>query len=461
MPSRLRHDCLWSRLVWPLLWPLLLAQLALVLLCLVVALFLWRGTPTPSAWSAWGWLLLALLVGTTLTTTAFLLQLRHRLADFQAGVDHGLERLERRLPGLARWLPDWLPPPSLPTPGKGALLARLAGLHEALDGLEACRQLAPDLVSLLASSSRPGLLLHRERIVSTNRAMEQLLGESSEALRGADLMAQLCGTLNHDGEPGRIPLRDAQGRWRQLRVERLAAQEYALLLFDAPDDQLPQLGGLVAARERAREDSRLKSRYLALLQRELVPLLTELSGELESRTRASAGGVDARRLAELRARMADVTLLVSSLAGDREASLPPGQAAPTLRVLIVDDGPVNRMLASQVLEGQGIAVDSVASGGEALACRLRHTYDLVFMDIFMPDMDGVETARRWRALEADERSGARSVLVALTANASEEDRRRFREAGMDDYLAKPYRPGALLDMLHHWRPTAFEASLAP
>lgn len=48
------------------------------------------------------------------------------------------------------------------------------------------------------------------------------------------------------------------------------------------------------------------------------------------------------------------------------------------------------------------------------------------------------------------------MLVALTANATESDRRRFQEAGMDDYLAKPYRPRALIDMLRHWRPDAFE-----
>lgn len=251
---------------------------------------------------------------------------------------------------------------------------------------------------------------------------------------------------------------DAEERWRQLEVERFEAGNYQLLLFDDLHDRLPQLGGLVAARERAREDSRLKSRYLTLLQRELEPLLTQLTEQMQNPDCLAPG-----HLTELRERMAEVTLLVKSLAGDGvDKEAPEGLlvAAPALplRILVVDDGPVNRMLASQVLEGQGFEVDCVSSGHEALERRPLQTYDLVLMDIYMPDMDGLEAARRWRELEAVDAEGSRSVLVALTANASEEDRRRFREAGMDDYLAKPYGPRALIDLLRHWRPDAFEAA---
>lgn len=84
----------------------------------------------------------------------------------------------------------------------------------------------------------------------------------------------------------------------------------------------------------------------------------------------------------------------------------------------------------------------------------RHFYDLVFMDIFMPSPDGIETSRRWREREGSAGSDRRSVLVALTANASEIDREHFFAAGMDDYLAKPYRPQALIDMIHRWLPGA-------
>nr|WP_255777278.1 response regulator [Halomonas desiderata] len=132
-----------------------------------------------------------------------------------------------------------------------------------------------------------------------------------------------------------------------------------------------------------------------------------------------------------------------------------GQDEP-LRVLVVDDGPVNRMLASQLLEAQGLRVDSVASGPEALEQQQRLFYDLVLMDIFMPDMDGIEAARRWREQETLAPEAGRSILVALTANATDSDRQRFVEAGMDDYLAKPYGPRELIDLLRQWRPDAFQ-----
>jgi CheY-like chemotaxis protein len=113
---------------------------------------------------------------------------------------------------------------------------------------------------------------------------------------------------------------------------------------------------------------------------------------------------------------------------------------------------VNLTLARQVLEQQGASVVTVTTGNQALECLAREPFDLVLMDIFMPDLDGMETSRRWRDLEASKNHGRRSVLIALTTNASEADQRRFLEAGMDDYLAKPYRPQALLDRVSCWLP---------
>gem|GEM_PF-1314784 len=124
------------------------------------------------------------------------------------------------------------------------------------------------------------------------------------------------------------------------------------------------------------------------------------------------------------------------------------------RILVVDDGPVNAMLARTVLGRQGLVVDTASSGEDALAARERHFYDLVFMDIFMPGMDGVSVTRNWREQEAGAGSDRRSVIIALTANASEADRERFFAAGLDDYLGKPYRPQALIDKVRKWLPRA-------
>ncbi|TFH86585.1 response regulator [Billgrantia azerbaijanica] len=459
MPA-LRTDRIWSRLVWPLLWPLLLAQLALVLLGLVVGLFLWLGGAGATSWAASGWLLLALLLGTLFITAAFLLQLRHRLSDCHARIDSGLEQVEQQVCELMALLPPWLREAEPAPSAEPTLEARLGHLNAALLVLHSRAQQQPSLPLLLGSAARPGMLLLRGRIVAVNRAMEQLLGESAEALHGQDPMPRLHCLDATEGQPERMQVLDGQGAWHHCEVERLASRGYELMLFAEPHDRSREFDELLTARERAREESRLKSRYLALLQRELVPLLHDLGQELES----ALGRVEEQRLAALRERTADVRLLLDSLVDEQSEPLPTESPAeergPALRVLIVDDGPVNRMLATQVLERQGVAVDSVAGGHEALERRRRHAYDLVFMDIFMPDMDGVETARHWRELESLDPTGERSVLVALTANASESDRRRFQEAGMDDYLAKPYRPSALIAMLRHWRPHAFKEPLS-
>lgn len=120
---------------------------------------------------------------------------------------------------------------------------------------------------------------------------------------------------------------------------------------------------------------------------------------------------------------------------------------PQIRILVVDDGPVNSMLASSVLEKSGYQVDIANSGRRALELGRQQEYALVLMDIFMPDMDGLETTRHWRKLPG---INARIPLIALTANALESDRNYFIAQGMDDYLAKPYRPKELRTLVEFW-----------
>lgn len=445
-------DRLWSYLIWPLLWPLLLAQAALVLLCLLAAAVLWLATPDPATWTGPAWLLLALLVGTTLTTSAFLLQLRHRIRECEAQAESRLERIERLLLEAEQMLPGWLGKPERLETHDDSMMGRMERLHDGMIELQSRLELVPGPDALLAGSQRPALLLYQGRIVGANLAMEQLLGESLATLRGQDPATRLIERGDAGDRLVEVQVLDGEGRWRSFRAEWLEASLYQLLLFERAG--MHEFGNLLAARERAREDSRLKSHYLTLLQRELEPLLSELAESVEGAT-----GGDSSRYTHLRERIADILLLINSLAGERGELLPSasaGQAAGPMRVLVVDDGPVNRMLASQLLEAQGLRVDSVASGPEALERQQRLFYDLVLMDIFMPDMDGIEAARRWREQEALAPEAGRSILVALTANATDSDRQRFVEAGMDDYLAKPYGPRELIDLLRQWRPDAFQ-----
>lgn len=117
------------------------------------------------------------------------------------------------------------------------------------------------------------------------------------------------------------------------------------------------------------------------------------------------------------------------------------------RVLVVDDGPVNVMLASSVLEKSGYDVDVAASGAEALILGKQKNYNLVLMDIFMPEMDGIETTQKWRELN---NANAKVPVIALTANTMELEYEQFLDKGIDGYLTKPYRPNELRELVQRW-----------
>jgi len=125
------------------------------------------------------------------------------------------------------------------------------------------------------------------------------------------------------------------------------------------------------------------------------------------------------------------------------------------RLLVVDDNALNRMVAQRMLEKMGARVDTADNGREALERLMRQNYDLVFMDCLMPEMDGYEATRAIRRAEAAETgSGGRShqLVVAMTANAMAGDREKSLEAGMDDYISKPFNMSDLLEILQKYLP---------
>ena len=112
------------------------------------------------------------------------------------------------------------------------------------------------------------------------------------------------------------------------------------------------------------------------------------------------------------------------------------------RVLLAEDNPINREIASRMLEGAGFTVTAVPDGRSALAAATTGGFDAILMDVEMPGMDGVETTRRIRALGGIEGS---VPVIALTAHAMAGTRERLLEAGMSDYLSKPFRPAELME----------------
>ncbi|WP_346799040.1 response regulator [Halomonas sp. Bachu 37] len=390
MPHELRKKRIWERVIWPVLWPLLLAQFVLVLLCLLVGMVMWWTMPLYVSWSTAGGMMLLLLLGTGLNMWAFLVLLGARLKRQEDQFNHELLELEQMMSELRRQ-----------------------------------RQDAPNV---LESSFTPAAAEPLERLRNISKSLRELM----------EVIPLVASAQSGQGKEQAL-LSDIQQHQHQLEQ-------------------------VLAGRERAREESRLKTGYLSVLQGEIDKLMEYLEG----REQQDLAEECRQMVLHMRAQLADISMLLSSLGDDNAGTMetPSAAAAPRaskepiiapqagrgrLKLLVVDDGPVNLMLARQLLERQGFEVDSVTSGYQALERQKSTHFDLVFMDIFMPSMDGMQTSRLWRA--AEQASGRRSsILVALTANIDQAGREQCREAGLDDLLAKPYQPQALLQMVEKWFP---------
>jgi len=122
---------------------------------------------------------------------------------------------------------------------------------------------------------------------------------------------------------------------------------------------------------------------------------------------------------------------------------------PSARILLAEDNLVNQKVVTAMLTKLGMKVDVVSNGLQSLLALQRATYDLVLMDVQMPEMDGLQATELIRSVEGKTLDTA-VPIVALTANAMESDRARCMEAGMDDYLSKPIDFGALERTLALW-----------
>jgi CheY-like chemotaxis protein len=117
-------------------------------------------------------------------------------------------------------------------------------------------------------------------------------------------------------------------------------------------------------------------------------------------------------------------------------------------ILVVEDSPVNRLVAVRVLERRGYHVHVVNDGREALQALATQRYDAVLMDCQMPDIDGYEATRELRRRERG--TSLHTPVIAMTAHAMTGDRERCIAAGMDDYVTKPVRSQTLTDVLERW-----------
>ena len=146
--------------------------------------------------------------------------------------------------------------------------------------------------------------------------------------------------------------------------------------------------------------------------------------------------------AQLRRALASV-LNGDSAAATSPAATPEAPTVPTgLRILLAEDNPVNQRVVQRILDRFDCHVDLAGNGLEVLDLLNRAHYDVVLMDVQMPELDGLEATRRIRTSEQSELH-----IIALTANAMEGDRERCLDAGMDDYISKPIQVRDLADAL--------------
>jgi len=133
------------------------------------------------------------------------------------------------------------------------------------------------------------------------------------------------------------------------------------------------------------------------------------------------------------------------------AALDDSPTTSSLRILLAEDNPVNQKVALRILDKLGYHADVASNGVEALEVLEREAYDVVLMDVQMPEMDGLDASREICARWPEE---SRPRIIAMTANAMLEDREACFAAGMDDYVAKPVRPEELAEALSRARELA-------
>jgi signal transduction histidine kinase/ligand-binding sensor domain-containing protein/DNA-binding response OmpR family regulator len=147
-----------------------------------------------------------------------------------------------------------------------------------------------------------------------------------------------------------------------------------------------------------------------------------------------------------------ICAVLGSEAEDRRAAEPAAEGLPddpcagaSRRILLAEDNPINQVVAMRMVEKRGHRVTVAANGREAVVAVGREPFDLVLMDVQMPEMDGFEATARIR--EAEEGTGRHLPIFAMTAHAMKGDAERCRAAGMDGYLPKPIRPADLYALI--------------
>ena len=271
---------------------------------------------------------------------------------------------------------------------------------------------------------------------------------ASRRLLVVDDNATVARTITAQAEKWGLNVRSAASPEQALEWIR-GGEQFDIAIFDL---SMPSMDGITLAAE---------VRRLPAGVTVPVVLLTSMGVKADSPEVAAIALVNCLAKPIKPAQLLDVLLRAKSGAKpvaqktSAPAKLDPGLAARLpLRVLLCDDNAINQKVATRLLQQMGYRPDIAANGRQALEKIDAQHYDLVFMDVMMPEMDGLEATREIRARQhqaaANPNYQPPMVVVAMTASAMQGDRDKCLEAGMDDYLAKPVRPEEVRTLLERW-----------
>ena len=240
-----------------------------------------------------------------------------------------------------------------------------------------------------------------------------------------------------------IPLLTTSAQEAMIEAERAADANcsFDLVLVDA---MMPQTDGFMLAKQ-LQDAPRTANAPIIMLSSGLRPgddVLAQAAGISTLLTKPVQQSVLLDAIQNAIERKADTSTTVQTLPEILPSWKPASRA---LRILVAEDNIINRAVATGILEKQGHSLVHAANGREALRAFKDATFDLILMDVQMPEMDGLEATRRIREIEQS--NGHRTPIVAMTAHVMTGDRERCLAAGMDDYVSKPLRKEEILKLL--------------
>jgi two-component system sensor histidine kinase/response regulator len=291
------------------------------------------------------------------------------------------------------------------------------------------------------------------RLARHSEALERPMRREPGRLRGLTVL------VVDDNATNRFILAETLTQWQMrpttvenavLAMEVLESahqcgEPFSLVLLDA---QMPEIDGFMLA-ERIRQHPDLTGATIMMLSSACQPLETRRCQEI---------GLAAYLTKPIK--QAELYRAILAAVGSPEtrpqaSPPPPPRPGRTLNVLLAEDNPVNQKLTVRLLEKQGHAIVVAANGREAVEAVQRQPFDLVLMDVQMPEMDGFEATAAIRRLERG--TDRHLPILAMTAYAMKGDRERCLQSGMDDYVSKPIQPRALWEKIDKLVPQAHSA----